>query len=99
MLFNTYSFLFGFLPCVLAGWWGLAAWRRVRLAFLTGCSWFFYAWWDWRYLPVLILASSIDYVAGRWIAATEDERRRRVLLATSLTTNVGILAYFKYASF
>jgi alginate O-acetyltransferase complex protein AlgI len=99
MLFNSYSFLFGFLPCVLAGWWGLARWKPLRLAFLTGASWFFYAWWDWRYLPVLILATSVDYVAGHWIARTEGEARRRRLLAASLTTNIGILAYFKYAGF
>ena len=99
MLFNSYSFLFGFLPVVLAGWWGLRRWRPLRLAFLTGSSWFFYAWWDWRYLPVLILATSVDYVAGLWISRTDVEARRRLLLATSLATNVGILAYFKYAGF
>jgi alginate O-acetyltransferase complex protein AlgI len=99
MLFNSYSFLFGFLPCVLVGWWGLARWRRLRLAFLTGASWFFYAWWDWRFLPVLILATSVDYVAGLWIWRTDVESRRRLLLAASLSTNVGILAYFKYAGF
>jgi len=99
MLFNSYSFLFGFLPCVLAGWWGLRAWKRLRLAFLTASSWFFYAWWDWRYLPVLILATSVDFVAGLWISSTTDERWRRMLLTTSLATNIGILAYFKYAGF
>jgi alginate O-acetyltransferase complex protein AlgI len=99
MLFNSYSFLFGFLPFVLAGWWGLARWRPLRLAFLTGASWFFYAWWDWRFLPVLILATSVDYVAGLWIWRTDVEARRRLLLAASLATNIGILAYFKYAGF
>jgi len=98
MLFNSYSFLFGFLPCVLAGWWLLPT-KPLRLAFLTGASWFFYAWWDWRYLPVLIGATSIDFAAGLLISRTEDERRRRMLLAASLTTNLGILAYFKYAGF
>ncbi len=98
MLFNSYLFLFGFLPCVLAGWWLLRA-KPLRLAFLTGASWFFYAWWDWRYLPVLIGATSVDYVAGLWIFRTEDERRRRLLLTASLTTNIGILVYFKYAGF
>ena len=99
MLFNSYVFLFGFLPPVLAGWWGLTRWRQLRLAFLTSASWLFYAWWDWRYLPVLIGATSIDYVAGAWIAASENETRRRLLLAASLTTNLGILAYFKFAGF
>jgi alginate O-acetyltransferase complex protein AlgI len=99
VLFNSYVFLFAFLPAVLAGWWGLSRWKPLRLAFLTGSSWFFYAWWDWRYLPVLIGATSVDYVAGLWIARTENELRRRLLLAASLTTNVGILAYFKFAGF
>src|SRR6476661_275220 len=98
MLFNSFSFLFGFLPCVLLGWWLLPT-RTLRLAFLTGASWFFYAWWDWRYLPVLTGATSVDYVAGLWISRTEDEARRRLLLAASLGTNLGILAYFKYAGF
>jgi alginate O-acetyltransferase complex protein AlgI len=99
MLFNSYAFLFAFLPAVLAGWWGLSRWKPLRLAFLTGASWFFYAWWDWRYLPVLIGATSVDYLAGLWIAGSESEGRRRLLLATSLSTNVGILAYFKYSGF
>jgi alginate O-acetyltransferase complex protein AlgI len=98
MLFTSFIFLFGFLPCVLLGWWLLPR-KQFRLAFLTGASWFFYAWWDWRYLPVLILATSVDYVAGLWISRTEEEARRRLLLAVSLSTNIGILAYFKYAGF
>jgi alginate O-acetyltransferase complex protein AlgI len=99
VLFNSYVFLFGFLPVVLLGWWGLARWRQLRLAFLTGASWFFYAWWDWRYLPLLIGATSVDYVAGLLIAGSESETRRRLLLAASLATNIGILAYFKFAGF
>ena len=99
MLFNSDSFLFGFLPCVLIGWWGLRDWKPLRLAFLTGASWFFYAWWDWRYLPVLIGATSVDYAAGLWISSCTSGPRRRLLLAASLATNVGILAYFKYAGF
>jgi alginate O-acetyltransferase complex protein AlgI len=98
MLFNSFIFLFAFLPCTLLGWWLLPR-KPLRLAFLTGASWFFYAWWDWRYLPVLIGATSVDYVAGSWIHRSEDEARRRLLLTASLTTNLGILAYFKYAGF
>ena len=48
---------------------------------------------------MLIGATSVDYVAGLWISRTEDEARRRLLLAASLATNLGILAYFKYAGF
>ena len=99
MLFNSYAFLFGFLPVVLVGWWGLSRWKQPRLAFLTVASWFFYAWWNWRFLPVLIGATSVDYVAGHWIARTESEARRRALLVASLSTNIGILVYFKCSGF
>ena len=65
MLFNSYVFLFGFLPAVLLGWWGLARWKQLRLAFLTGASWFFYAWWDWRYLPLLRATGASAVVGSR----------------------------------
>jgi alginate O-acetyltransferase complex protein AlgI len=98
MLFNSYVFLFAFLPAVLVGWWGLRS-KNLRLAFLTVASWVFYAWWDWRFLSILLASTSVDYVAGRLISNTDDERRRRLILAASLSVNLGILAYFKYADF
>ena len=48
MLFNSYEFLFAFLPVVLIGWWSIRA-PAARLAFLAAASYFFYAWWDWRF--------------------------------------------------
>jgi alginate O-acetyltransferase complex protein AlgI len=98
MLFTSYVFLFGFLPPVLAGWWLLRP-KSVRLAFLTVSSWFFYAWWDWRFLPLMLSTTMVDYVAALALSRTEDERRRRVLLVSSLSVNLGLLGYFKYAGF
>ncbi|MEO8291234.1 MAG: MBOAT family protein [Gaiellaceae bacterium] len=98
MLFNSYVFLFGFLPPVLLIWWGLRG-KNQRLAFLTVASWVFYAWWDWRFLPILLASTTVDYVAALAIARTDSEVRRRLLLVASLTVNLGILAYFKYAGF
>ncbi len=98
MLFNSYLFLIGFLPPVLLGWWFLPG-KTVRLIFLTLASWAFYAWWDWRFLPLMLASTTVDYIAGNLIFATEDVRRRRLLLVCSLTVNLGILAYFKYAGF
>jgi len=98
VLFNSYLFLFGFLPPVLVGWWGLRR-KHVRLGFLTAASWVFYAWWDWRLLPILLVSTSVDYIAGIAIERSDDDRRRRAFLVSSLTVNLGILAYFKYAGF
>ena len=98
MLFNSYVFLFGFLPGVMLGWWTLRP-KYSRLAFLTGASWVFYAWWDWRFLPLMLSTTTVDYVAALALGRTETERRRRALLIGSLSINLALLGYFKYAGF
>jgi alginate O-acetyltransferase complex protein AlgI len=98
MLFNSHEFIFAFLPVVLIGWYALRP-PAVRLGFLTLASWFFYAWWDWKFLPLMLTSTTIDYVAGRMLVSTDDERRRRVVLVTALAFNLALLGYFKYAGF
>jgi alginate O-acetyltransferase complex protein AlgI len=98
VLFNSYVFLFGFLPPVLVGCWALRH-KNLRLAFLTVSSWFFYAWWDWRFLPLMLSTTTVDYVAALLIERADDQRRRRFLLAGSLAINLSLLGYFKYAGF
>src|SRR5213080_3205211 len=98
MLFNSYLFLFGFLPPVFVGCWALRR-KNLRLAFLTLSSWFFYAWWDWRFLPLMLSTTMVDYVAALALQRTDDERRRRLLLIGSLSINLSLLGYFKYAGF
>jgi alginate O-acetyltransferase complex protein AlgI len=98
VLFNSYVFIFCFLPLVLAGWWAL---RRptARLAFLALASYVFYAWWSWHYLPLLAATTAIDYLAGHAIARSGDERRRRAYLVAALSLNLALLGYFKYVGF
>jgi alginate O-acetyltransferase complex protein AlgI len=99
MLFNSYGFLFVFLPVVLVGWWTIRI-PAARLAFLTASSYFFYAWWDWRFLPLMIAATTVDYVAGRALIRFDDDaRRRRLVLIAALSANLAMLGYFKYAGF
>ncbi len=98
MLFNSYVFLLGFLPAVLAAWWLLPS-PRARLGLLTAASYFFYGWWDWRFVPLMIASTSADYVAGRYLGRTTDAGRRRTCLVLLLVFNLGILAVFKYHDF
>jgi alginate O-acetyltransferase complex protein AlgI len=98
VLFNSYTFVCGFLPLVLIGWWGLRR-SRLRLGFLALSSYVFYAWWDWRYLPLLIVSTGVDYVAANAICGSDDEHRRKWLLAGALTVNLALLGYFKYVGF
>ena len=78
--------------------------RRSRVTFLVGLlalSWLFYAWNVPEYLLLIVFSTTVAFGAGRLLAATPFSERaaRRGLLAASLTLNVGVLAYFKYAAF
>jgi len=98
VLFNSHVFLFVFLPIVLAGWWGLRR-DRWRLLLLTLMSYVFYGWWDWRFIPLMIASTTVDYIAGARIHASEETVLRRRWLIGSLTFNLAILGFFKYYGF
>ncbi|MCC7705153.1 MBOAT family protein [Janthinobacterium sp. GW460P] len=110
MLFNSFAFLFGYLPIVLAGYFLLDRWNRASgglalgwrplapAAWLALASLFFYAWWDVRYLPLLLASICVNYGAGRLLGASAGAARKRVLVA-ALALNLGLLAYYKYANF
>ena len=95
MLFNSYEFIFLFLPIVLAGYYLLFR-RGGRLGFLTVMSYLFYGWWDWRFCSLMLISTLIDYQAGRHIYASEDVRVRRRWLLLSVASNLSLLGFFKY---
>jgi D-alanyl-lipoteichoic acid acyltransferase DltB (MBOAT superfamily) len=65
-------------------------------AWLLLSSYFFYAWWNPVYLLLIIATTLVDYYAVRRM---ESSPHRKRWLALSLTSNLGALAYFKYAAF
>lgn len=99
MLFNSYVFLFAYLPITVAGFFILG--RRSQLwaaAWLAGASLFFYGWWDYRYLPLLLGSIVFNYgCAGR--LGPGRGRHRKALLTAAIAANLGLLAYYKYAGF
>ena len=95
MLFNSYEFLFLFLPVVLLGYYALLP-KRTRLLFLTLTSYFFYGWWDYRFCALMLLSTTIDYVAGRGIGAAKTPRARRGWLIASIVSGLSLLGFFKY---
>lgn len=97
MLFNSSTFLLGFLPIALAGFLLLtAAGKRVWAGlWLTTASLAFYGWWDVRYVPLLLASLGFNFAIGRSLA-----RRPRVwLLWSAIGTNIALLGYFKYTDF
>src|ERR1022692_3089231 len=96
MLFDT-SIFFLFLCVVVLCYWCLGFRNQNR--FLLVASYFFYGWWDWRFLCLMIASTTIDYFIAIKIADTKDPRVRRSLLVLSLIINFSILGFFKYFNF
>ena len=96
MLFNTTRF-FVFLCVVLALFYALP--RRYRKYLLLAASYFFYASWNPRFVPLLMTLTAIDFTAGIWLERTDIPGRRRTILICSLVANLGFLGFFKYYNF
>jgi alginate O-acetyltransferase complex protein AlgI len=103
MLFNSYPFIFAFLPLTFIVFFALARRSHALAAgWLTAASLFFYAWWRPSDLGLLLASIAFNYVLGRGIAqAAADGRRRRArcILAIAVAVDLLVLGYFKYANF
>jgi alginate O-acetyltransferase complex protein AlgI len=100
--FVSYSFAALFLVVFLCRVsFGRRKVERPYVAVLLISSLIFYAWHVPAYLAVLLFSAAVDYVAALAIAEIlpERTRARRAILAISLATNLGLLAFFKYANF
>ncbi len=99
MLFNTPLFLYFFAAFFLL--YGTVFLRRTpRVWLILVGSLVFYAGWNYRFIPLLVLSSLVDYGVALGLERTQGrERLRKALLAVSVATNLGILAAFKYSSF
>lgn len=73
--------------------------RKVRLLFILGASYVFYAHWDWRFLPLIWASSTIDWLLGHAIFKAKNERSRKLWLAGTVVVNLTILGIFKYYNF
>ena len=98
MLFNSYGFLFVFLPLTFAGffWIGRSS-DRLAAWWLTLASLTFYGWWDWRFVPLLVGSIAFNYVAGMTIARNAGRPRKRWFVL-AIAANLLLLAWFKYAN-
>jgi len=74
-------------------------WPTARKVLLLVASYYFYAYWDVRFLGLLILSTLWDYVIGRLLSSIDLKPIRRVLLGASLLGNLGVLGFFKYYNF
>lgn len=112
MVFSSHLFIFYFLPMALAIYFATPP--RVRALSLTLLSYFFYGWTNPIFCLLLLFSTVVDYACGRALAGWRPlpsgelraldplqprTRRQRLLVATSVVTNLGLLGFFKYFNF
>ncbi|MEG1847643.1 MAG: MBOAT family O-acyltransferase [Lachnospiraceae bacterium] len=101
MLFNSYIFIFLFLPITLIGYYSCNRLHRYKLAqiWLVLMSLWFYGYFNPSYLAIMLSSIVINYLVYRMMATRQDIAWRKIVLAVGLLFNVGLIFYFKYYDF
>ena len=109
MLFNSYEFIFAFLPITFFIYFYLNSKRLIiaSKAFLVFSSLFFYSYWNITYLPLILGSILFNYVIGNILNKSNKENKKglnktfsnKSILIVGIIVNVSLLGYFKYADF
>jgi len=105
MLFNSYEFIFAFLPISFFVYFYLNSKKLTTAAkaWLVFTSLFFYSWWNIMYLPLILISILFNYTITNTMIEYDKSRRKyfskRSLLHAGLLFNIGLLVYFKYMDF
>ncbi|MFY0672455.1 MAG: MBOAT family protein [Bacteroidia bacterium] len=96
MLFNSIEFLI-FLPIVLVCFYVLP--HKYRWIFMLIASYFFYMSWKVEYIALIIASTLIDFFSAQQIEKANTNSKKKVFLALSICSNLGLLFVFKYFNF
>lgn len=98
MLFNSLEFIFLYVPIVIFIFFMLGKYKEKKYAimWLVSASFFFYGWWDVRYIPLLFGSICFNFIVGKKL---ESSRRNKLWLWLGIFVNMSMLAYFKYMDF
>jgi alginate O-acetyltransferase complex protein AlgI len=98
MLFNSFIFLFAFLPVTYAVFWMLRG-AQSRYVWLTMTGYTFYGYWDPRFCLLMAFSTLVSYLAGLGFLGWSSPRARKLCLIVPITIDLALLAFFKYANF
>src|ERR1041385_3807907 len=98
MLFNSFVFLFAFLPIAYAMFWALRS-AQSRYVWLALTGYVFYGYWDARFCLLMAFSTVVSYLAGLGFLRWSDPRRRKLCLVIPVTVDLTLLGFFKYANF
>jgi len=101
MLFNSYSFIFLFLPAVLLGYFAIGRYgNQAPVVWLVLASVAFYAFGNWQFVPLLLGSIAFNYVIGLLLITKQFRSGLRLaVLATGISGDLSMLGIFKYAGF
>lgn len=98
MLFNTLNFSIFFSAFLLIYWFLTKRYLKLQNLFILISSYFFYSFWDYRFLFLLFLSTVVDFYSGLMIEKVSIKNKKKWLWF-SISINLGILAVFKYYNF
>jgi len=100
VLFNSYEFIFLFLPICYFGYFLCARFLSLEsaLGFLVLGSLFFYGYWNPIYVVLILFSIVFNYSVGT-VLCRHDLTAKREVLIFGIAVNLSLLAYFKYANF
>jgi alginate O-acetyltransferase complex protein AlgI len=99
MLFNSINFAVFLLVVFLLYWFKTQKNLKLQNALLLIASYFFYAFWDYRFLALLLFSTLLDYFSGMQIAGQSTKTKKKYWLLLSISVNLGFLFFFKYYNF
>ena len=103
MLFNSYEFIFAFLPVTFLIYFYLNQKKLTEVSngFLVLSSLFFYSWWNIVYLPIILISMLFNYLIGNNLNNKEYHRKfsKKSILTFGIISNLILLGYFKYTDF
>lgn len=99
MIFNSYIFLFVFLPVALAGFWLLGGKKNARYIFLTLLGYIFYGYWNYKFTFLMLFSTLISFGTALYISRASSGKKKKIAIIAALTTDLALLGFFKYFNF
>ena len=103
MLFNSYCFIFIFLPTTLFFFYWFSSLERSEYAitWLIVASFIFYGWWNYYYVYLLLASILANYLIGKLLTKKNGvtQKFKLLILILGVGFNLGLLGYFKFSNF
>jgi len=99
MKFTSFEFIIFFIIVFTIYWFVFKNSIRKQNVLILISSYFFYGYWDYRFLSLIFISSLLDFLLAKKMQSEDNENRRKGMLIISLISNIGMLGVFKYYNF